>query len=79
MSLLRITTTPPAATSAPEEHNKEEFTEEAADENDASEAMRSPGLLHGNLTAAFMRGLSLNPRTPVPDVESQAGVVRAGT
>ena len=78
MSLLRITTTPPAATTAPgEEDNKEESTEEAVDENDAGEATRSSGLLP--VTTSFLRGLSLNARAPVPDVESQAGVSRAGT
>jgi len=80
MSLLRITTTPPAATLAPGEEDKNrESSEEAVDENDESEATRSPGLRTGNLTASFLRGLSLNARVPVPDVESQAGVSRAAT
>ena len=79
MSLLRITTTPPARATAPGEDNKEESAEEAVDENDPSEATRSPGLLPGSLTASFLRGLSLNARAPVPDVENQAGASRTGT
>jgi hypothetical protein len=78
-SLLRITTTPPPAPSVPatEDDHKEESIEGPVVVEIEDAEPRNSTL--GNLTPAFLRNLNINGRAPVPDVENQVGVTRAGT